>query len=107
MLRSVLKCCRVKSSDGEDENSELEDVTYSSGDENQKEEDVQASDEERIPIGALDKELRVERAKYLWKRCYAKIRGAVLVLARFGDLEKRLYLFGTSLKFDFILQEEE
>jgi hypothetical protein len=40
MLKSVLKCCRVKSSDGEDENSELEDVTYSSGDENQKEEDV-------------------------------------------------------------------
>ena len=44
---------------------------------------------------------------YLWTRAIAKIRGAVLVLNRFSDHEKRIYLFGTSIKFDFNLQEKE
>jgi len=43
---------------------------------------------------------------YLWKRAIAKTRGAVLVLIRFGDLEKRINLFGTSTKFNFDLQLE-
>jgi hypothetical protein len=37
---------------------------------------------------------------------FSKVKGAVLVLVRFGDLEKRINLFGTSTKFDFEIQEE-
>ena len=54
----------------------------------------------------LNTEEKKKRMIYLWTRAIAKIRGAVLVLNRFSDLEKRIYLFGTSIKFDFNLQEE-
>ena len=42
----------------------------------------------------------------LWTRAIARIKGAVLVLIRFGDLEKRINLFGTSIKFDFEIEQE-
>jgi hypothetical protein len=64
------------------------------------------SDDDRKPYNTLTVEGKEERTKYLWKRAIAKIKGAVLVLVRFGDLEKRINLFGTSIQFDFELNEE-
>ena len=64
------------------------------------------SDEERLPYNTLSADAKKERTRYLWKRAIAKIKGAVLVLVRFGDLEKRINLFGTSIQFDFELIED-
>lgn len=93
--------CLIKK---EDDEGEMVIVSYSSGDSNAS--DVQESDEERGPYNELDNLGKEDRMLYLWQRCYAKIRGAVLVIIRFGDLEKRINLFGTSMKFEFILQED-
>jgi hypothetical protein len=88
----------------DDDEGSIQDITFSSGDSNAS--DVQLSDEERLPIEGLDTDERKKRVKYLWTRAIAKIKGAVLVLIRFGDLEKRINLFGTSIKFDFEIQHE-
>ena len=50
-----------------------------------------------MPYLTLTSDQKKERVRYLWKRAIAKIKGAVLVLVRFGDLEKRINLFGTSI----------
>jgi hypothetical protein len=89
-------CICFKKAEDEDDD-EIHEITYSSGPEEQKSEDIQLSDEERAPINTLSPEARKERVRYLWKRAIAKIKGAVLVLIRFGDLEKRINLFGTSI----------
>lgn len=97
--------CLIKPLDEDDDGDEIPETPYSSGDSNAS--DVQASDEERLPYKILDKAGKIDRQKYLWQKAIAKIRGAVLVLMRFGDLEKRINLFGTSIKFEFDLQIEQ
>lgn len=43
--------------------------------------------------------------KYLWHRAYLKSKGAAHVLAKFGDLNKKIYLYGAEKKKDE--QEDE
>lgn len=95
---------KVKLDEDDDEGVEIKETRYSSGDSNAS--DVVESDVERSHCDFRFKEERAKRAKYLWQRMLSKVKGAVLVLVRFGDLEKRINLFGTSTKFDFQLQEE-
>lgn len=42
----------------------------------------------------------------LWYRLMAKVKGAVLVIDRFKSLSRRIYLFGTSKKLKFAIEEE-
>jgi hypothetical protein len=37
---------------------------------------------------------KTERVKELWKNVIGKLKGAVMILNRFGDLNRRLYLYG-------------
>jgi hypothetical protein len=43
---------------------------------------------------------KLERVGMLWYAVLAKAKGAVLVLDRFSNLTRRIYLFGTSQKLD-------
>lgn len=98
-VKYICVCMKVKLDDDEDEGEEIKETRYSSGNSNAS--DVVESDVERSDFDIRDKEQRVRRAKYLWLRMMSKVKGAVLVLVRFGELEKRINLFGTSTKFDF------
>ena len=42
----------------------------------------------------------------LWYRLMAKVKGAVLIIDRFKALSRRIYLFGTSKKLKFAIEEE-
>jgi len=46
-----------------------------------------------------------ENMRQLWHRIYVKSRGAVKILHRFGDLNRRIYLFGVSKKLDLVEEE--
>ena len=39
-----------------------------------------------------------QRVRDLWHKLFVKSKGAVKILNRFGDLNKRIYLLGTSKK---------
>ena len=36
--------------------------------------------------------------KYLWHRAFNKAKGAAHILAKFGDLNKKIYLIGAAKK---------
>ena len=48
-----------------------------------------------------DKKKRIKR---LWYLMLAKAKGAVLVLDRFSQLTRRIYLFGTSKKLTYLVE---
>jgi hypothetical protein len=79
----------------------IEEIVYSSGE--------SGDDENRL--GRVYLKMR-ERQKEnhirkLWTRLMAKVKGAVLVIDRFKTLSRRIYLFGTSKKLKFIIEEEK
>ncbi len=43
--------------------------------------------------------------KYLWHRAYLKAKGAAHVLAKFGDLNKKIYLYGAEKKKEEVEDE--
>jgi hypothetical protein len=47
------------------------------------------------------------KIRLLWYKLLAKAKGAVLVLDRFSQLTRRIYLFGTSKKLKYRLEEEK
>lgn len=48
----------------------------------------------------------MEKVQKLWKRCLAKTRGAVQIINTFGDLNRRIYLHGSTRKHEFIELKE-
>ncbi len=49
-----------------------------------------------IPYSKLSEKEKVERVKFLWHRAYVKSKGAAHVLAKFGELNQKIYLYGES-----------
>ena len=41
---------------------------------------------------------RADRVAHLWKMALAKTRGAVQVILTFGDLNRRIFLYGSTKK---------
>lgn len=46
----------------------------------------------------MTEEERAERVAHLWRRALAKTRGAVQVILTFGDLNRRIFLYGSTKK---------
>jgi len=46
------------------------------------------------------------RIRTLWYKLLAKAKGAVLVLDRFSSLTRRIYLFGTSKKLKYLVEQD-
>ena len=46
----------------------------------------------------LTKEEKQLRIKYLWHRAFTKARGASHILMKFGDLNKKIYMYGATKK---------
>lgn len=78
----------------------MEEIVYSSGE--------SGDEENRLGRHYLKmKELQKDQhIRYLWYRLMAKVKGAVLVIDRFKSLSRRIYLFGTSKKLKFTIEEE-
>lgn len=51
-----------------------------------------------MPFSQMNREQRELRMKYLWHRAYAKARGASHILIKFGDLNKKIYIYGAKKK---------
>jgi len=51
-----------------------------------------------VPFTNLSKVQRELRMKFLWHRAYAKARGASHILIKFGDLNKKIYIYGAKKK---------
>lgn len=45
-----------------------------------------------------------ERVFELWRRTLAKAKGAVRVIEIFGDLNRRIYLYGSDKKHDYLIE---
>lgn len=78
----------------------VEEIVYSSG---------ESGDEEnrlgRIYLKMKEKQ-KDSHIRQLWYRLMAKVKGAVLVIDRFNILSRRIYLFGTSKKLKFAIEQE-
>ena len=78
----------------------IEEIVYSSG---------ESGDEENrlgrvyLKMKEKDKDLHIRN---LWYRLMAKVKGAVLIIDRFKQLSRRIYLFGTSKKLKFSIEKE-
>ena len=55
----------------------------------------------------LDEQSKEEHVKNLWRRTIAKARGAVQILNTFGDLNRRIYLHGSTRKNEYIEMKEK
>ena len=53
-----------------------------------------------IPYSNLSAREKKERIKYLWHRAFVKSKGAAHVLAKFGDLNQKIYLYGAAKKVE-------
>jgi len=67
----------------------LESFDYDSGEENFD------GDVEFLEMSDEKKELHVKKR---WHQAWAKARGAVHVLQTFGDLNRRIFLYGSTMK---------
>jgi hypothetical protein len=86
--------CKKKKNTDEEEDDYKIDIVYSSGE----------SDEEcQIKYEQMDDDGKIERIEELWKNTNNKAKGAAMLLNRFGDLNRRLYLYG---KRDLIMQQK-
>jgi Ion transport protein len=76
----------------------LSEISYSSG---------ESDEETRHAYIRMTDEERAERVAHLWRRALAKTRGAVQVILTFGDLNRRIFLYGSSKKNEELdLQEQ-
>ena len=63
------------------------------------------SDEEAEELFlAMDEYEQTNRVVELWQRTLAKARGAVKVIEIFGDLNRRIYLYGSDKKHDYLYE---
>jgi hypothetical protein len=81
----------------EPEESSEEEITYSSG---------ESDDETKQAFLKMTDSERAERVAHLWRRNLAKARGAAQVINTFGDLGRRIFLYG-SVKKNVDDKEEE
>lgn len=92
-------CCAKPYTVKRPDDYELEEVSYSSG---------QSGDEEarlgRIYLKYKEKD-KQKHIRKLWYQMLAKAKGAVLVLERFSYLTRKIYLFGTSKKLKYLVEE--
>lgn len=75
-------------------------VIYSSGESGDEENKL---GRQFLKMKERDKQKKI---RLLWYKLLAKAKGAVLVLDRFSQLTRRIYLFGTSKKLKYRLEEE-
>ncbi len=47
------------------------------------------------------------RVMELWKKTVAKAKGAVKVIQIFGDLNRRIYLYGSDKKHDYLIEQDK
>jgi hypothetical protein len=52
----------------------------------------------------MNEEEKRDRVQDLWKRTLAKAKGAVKVIEIFGDLNRRIYLYGSDKKHDYLIE---
>ena len=92
-------CC-AKPYTGEEEDESIHSIEYSSGD--------SGDDENKLGRQFLKaKEREKTRIMFkLWYKVLAKAKGAVLVLNVFRQLTRRIYLFGTSKKLKYVVEQE-
>eukprot|EP00347_Sterkiella_histriomuscorum_P001048 403373535 len=50
------------------------------------------------PYSKLKFQEQQDRVKYLWHRAFLKAKGAAHILAKFGELNKKIYLYGAARK---------
>lgn len=91
-------CC-AKPYTGEEEDEDIESITYSSGESG---EDENKLGRDFLKMKEWQKDARIRN---LWYKMLAKAKGAVLVLNRFEQLTRRIYLFGTSKKLKFEIEK--
>ena len=85
------KLCQMCSKEPVQEESSEEEITYSSG-----ESDLETT----MAYRKMTDLQKAERVAHLWKRGLAKTRGAVQVIYTFGDLGRRIFLYGSTKKND-------
>lgn len=89
--RRICKCCEKK--------QQLDDsFNYTTG-----ESDVDCQE----MFLAMDEEEQQNRVLELWQRTLAKARGAVKVIEIFGDLNRRIYLYGSDKKHDYLYEQDK
>ena len=93
-------CCAKRNLMLEEEDVELEEVVYSSGESGDEEAKL---GRQFLKMKERDKQKRI---RTLWYKMLAKAKGAVLILDRFTALTRRIYLFGTSHKLQFQIEED-
>lgn len=83
------KMCKKLSKEPEPVESEEEIITYSSG---------ESDHDTRVAFQKMTDQERADRVAHLWKRGLAKTFGAVQVINTFGDLGRRIFLYGSVKK---------
>ncbi len=78
-------CCKKKSIKPVEDNFE----NYTEGD---------SESEFEIPYSDLSAQEKEDRIRYLWHRSFLKAKGAAHILAKFGDLNQKIYLYGAAKK---------
>ena len=79
----------------------VEEIVYSSG---ESEEEENRLGRAYLKLKEMQKDIHTRN---LWYRLMAKVKGAVLIIDRFKSLSRRIYLFGTSKKLKFTIEEEK
>jgi hypothetical protein len=52
-----------------------------------------------VPYTFLNEQDKTDRIEYLWIRAFLKAKGAAHILAKFGELNKKIYYYGAAKKF--------
>ncbi|CDW89227.1 cation channel family protein [Stylonychia lemnae] len=84
-IQKVKQCCGGKKQ--KDNSHLIED--YSEG---------ESDTEFETPYSQLNLTEKHDRVKYLWHRSFLKAKGAAHILAKFGELNKKIYLLGAARK---------
>ena len=86
-IKKMCKCCIKK------QEEIFDPYQYSSG---------ESDSECQMMFGAMTEEEKEERVVELWNRTLGKARGAVSVLSIFGDLNRMIYLHGSTKKHEYL-----
>lgn len=98
-FRKIFCCAKPFTGKEEGLDDEIVEVVYSSGN----------SSEEEVRIGRIflkmkerDKDRRI---RHLWYQMLAKAKGAMMIREAFNSLTRRIYLFGTSRKLKYQIED--
>ena len=87
-LRNTFCFCKKNKKDDQDDDIVLN--YYSSG---------ESDTEFEIPYQSLVEHDKRDRVAYLWNRAFLKSKGAAHILAKFGELNKKIYYYGAAKKY--------